>query len=118
MVDTTPIFFCKETHPKWGWLSQWYPIEFEHEGITYVTAEMWMMIQKAKLFDDQVSARIRNGSVRLPHDLHSQDSVQKMLETKNPQEHQDLGRKVANYDGKLWNQCQCLKTVPKRDITG
>jgi predicted NAD-dependent protein-ADP-ribosyltransferase YbiA (DUF1768 family) len=54
MVDTTPIFFWRETHPELGWLSQWYPVQFEHEGITYVTAEMWMMIQKAKLFNDEV----------------------------------------------------------------
>jgi predicted NAD-dependent protein-ADP-ribosyltransferase YbiA (DUF1768 family) len=27
-----------------------------------------------------------------------------MLKTENPKEHQDLGRKVVNYDGKIWNQ--------------
>ena len=54
MANSTPIFFWQETHPRWGWLSQWYAIEFEHDGITYVTTEMWMMVQKAKLFKDEV----------------------------------------------------------------
>jgi predicted NAD-dependent protein-ADP-ribosyltransferase YbiA (DUF1768 family) len=54
MTDNAPIFFWQETHPHWGWLSQWYAIEFEHDGITYVTTEMWMMVQKAKLFKDEV----------------------------------------------------------------
>ncbi|KAH8086865.1 hypothetical protein HD553DRAFT_308666, partial [Filobasidium floriforme] len=85
MADTSPIFFWRETHPRWGWLSQWYECEFEHDGIVYVTAEMWMMISKAKLFKDE-------------------DSVQKMLRTRSPKEHQALGRKVANYDAKIWNQ--------------
>lgn len=61
MVDTTPIFFWRETHPQWGWLSQWYECEFEHEGTVYVTAEMWMMIQKAKLFGDEVCSRVLTG---------------------------------------------------------
>jgi hypothetical protein len=54
MTDNAPIFFWQETHLHWGWLSQWYAIEFEHDGITYVTTEMWMMVQKAKLFKDEV----------------------------------------------------------------
>lgn len=37
-----------------GIYSQWYPSPFEHEGVKYATAEMWMMVQKAKLFKDEV----------------------------------------------------------------
>lgn len=29
-----------------------------------------------------------------------------MLGTRSPKEHQALGRKVANYDAKIWNQCE------------
>ena len=32
MADTSPIFFWRETHPRWGWLSQWYECEFEYDG--------------------------------------------------------------------------------------
>jgi hypothetical protein len=38
-----------------GFMSQWYSSPFEHEGIKYATAEMWMMVQKAKLFKDEVN---------------------------------------------------------------
>jgi predicted NAD-dependent protein-ADP-ribosyltransferase YbiA (DUF1768 family) len=29
-------------------------VPFEHDGVTYQSAEMWMMIQKARLFGDEV----------------------------------------------------------------
>ncbi|KAF2432804.1 DUF1768-domain-containing protein [Tothia fuscella] len=68
-----------------SFLSQWYPSPFTHEGTTYATAEMWMMIQKAKLFKDE-------------------EIASKMAATNDPKEHQALGRKVRNYDGKLWDE--------------
>jgi predicted NAD-dependent protein-ADP-ribosyltransferase YbiA (DUF1768 family) len=34
--------------------SQWYPASFIVEGITYKTAEHWMMAQKALLFGDSI----------------------------------------------------------------
>ena len=110
MVDTTPIFFWREIDPQWGWLSQWYECDFEHEGTVYVTAEMWMMIHKAKLFKDEVRLQIYYQPILSKTDLACrvlsvrQESVQKMLKTRSPKEHQDLGRKVANYDGRLWDQ--------------
>lgn len=49
-------------------MSQWYEDSFEVDGVTYLTAEMWMMIQKARLFGDEV--RVVNvkmkGSERAP----------------------------------------------------
>lgn len=36
-----------------------------------------------------------------------QESVQKMLKTSNPAEHQALGRKVRGYNGKIWDQREC-----------
>ncbi len=33
--------------------SQWYPARFEIGGIVYPTAEHFMMVEKARLFDDQ-----------------------------------------------------------------
>jgi predicted NAD-dependent protein-ADP-ribosyltransferase YbiA (DUF1768 family) len=37
-----------------GFMSQWYDSPWTHEGTDYSTAEMWMMVQKAKLFKDDV----------------------------------------------------------------
>ena len=54
MQATGPIFFWREFEKPYGFLSQWYECAFEHERVTFLTAEMWMMYQKAKLFDDEV----------------------------------------------------------------
>ena len=50
-----PIYFWREFEQPYGFLSQWYEESpFEVEGVTYQSAEMWMMIQKARLFGDEV----------------------------------------------------------------
>ncbi len=49
-----PVYFWREFEDPFGFMSQWYESSFEVEGVTYVSAEMWMMIQKAKLFGDEV----------------------------------------------------------------
>lgn len=49
-----PIFFWREFEEPYGFLSQWYDCTFEVEGVTYHNTEMWMMVQKAKLFGDEV----------------------------------------------------------------
>ena len=55
METNGPEYFWKPDG-KNGYLSQWYPSEFEHEGISYSKAEMWMIVQKAALFNDEVRA--------------------------------------------------------------
>lgn len=50
----SPIYFWREYDEPYGFLSQWYDCAFEHEGVRYHSAEMWMMVQKAKLFGDEV----------------------------------------------------------------
>jgi len=40
-------------------LSQWYPSSFAVDGLSYVTAEHWMMAEKARLFDDPEAPRER-----------------------------------------------------------
>ena len=52
--ETGPVYFWHEYDEPYGYLSQWYECAFEHEGNTYLTAEMWMMVQKAVLFGDDV----------------------------------------------------------------
>ena len=49
-----PIYFWREFEEPHGFLSQWYDSAFEVEDETYHSAEMWMMIQKARLFGDEV----------------------------------------------------------------
>ena len=60
-------------------LSQWYPCQFEVEGVTYTSAEQYMMAEKAKLFgDEEIRAEILN--------------------TDDPRMCKALGRKVKNFD--------------------
>lgn len=81
----SPIYFWREYDEPYGFLSQWYDCAFEHEGVRYHSAEMWMMVQKAKLFGDE-------------------EIAQSMLRAKTPKEHKSLGRKVRNFDHKLWDE--------------
>ncbi|KAK4996491.1 hypothetical protein LTR66_003907 [Elasticomyces elasticus] len=83
--DRGPIFFWREFEELYGFMSQWYMCPFEHEGTTYLSAEMWMMVQKARLFGDE-------------------DIATQMLATPTPAEHQALGRKVKGFDKQRWNE--------------
>lgn len=49
-----PVYFWREYEEPYGFLSQWYDSPFEVDGVTYASTEMWMMIQKARLFGDEV----------------------------------------------------------------
>ncbi|KAK5734433.1 hypothetical protein LTR17_008934 [Elasticomyces elasticus] len=84
-ADSGPLWFWREFEEPYGFLSQWYEFPFEVNGVTYLTAEMWMMIEKAKLFGDE-------------------ETAQKMMETTVPAEHQALGRKAKGFDRKKWDQ--------------
>ena len=55
-----PVFFWREFDEPYGFMSQWYDCTFEVDGVTYSSTEMWMMIQKAKLFGDEVIMRIES----------------------------------------------------------
>ncbi|WP_419869331.1 NADAR family protein [Chryseobacterium sp. CT-SW4] len=65
--------------------SQWYPCRFEENGITYKTAEHFMMAEKARLFNDQ-------------------ENLDKILASGNPKQAKSLGRKVKNFDPVVWDQ--------------
>ncbi|KAH7380798.1 hypothetical protein BKA66DRAFT_419836 [Pyrenochaeta sp. MPI-SDFR-AT-0127] len=81
--DSKPVYFWRPNDGN-GYLGQWYWSEFTVDGETYATAEMWMMVQKARLFNDEAIAK-------------------KMLATTDPKTHKGLGRKVKNFDGKRWD---------------
>ena len=78
------IYFWKTTD-KYGVFSQWYPSEFiDFEGVKYSSAEQYMMYQKALLFQDK-------------------ETAQEILKENNPKNIKALGRKIKNFDEKVWN---------------
>ena len=82
------LYFWGHTPPADGsinksCLSQWFDAGFEIDGITYQTAEHWMMACKARLFGDK-------------------DSLEKIIATKDPMQAKLLGREVKNFDAKTW----------------
>ena len=68
-----------------GIFSQWYKTCFKFNGREYVTAEQYMMSEKALLFEDF-------------------DSYKKIMEEDDPQKCKGLGRGVKNFDPKKWNE--------------
>ncbi|WP_300757317.1 NADAR family protein [Janthinobacterium sp.] len=67
--------------------SQWFPSPFSLSGVTYATAEHYMMAQKAALFGDTaVQARI--------------------VAAERPSEVKKLGREVANFDARVWAEAR------------
>lgn len=65
--------------------SQWFPFQFEENGIEYKTAEHYMMAGKAKLFND--------------HHI-----IEEILRADSPNQAKSLGRKVKNFDPQRWNE--------------
>lgn len=65
--------------------SQWFTGSFEENGITYKTAEHYMMAGKARLFNDP-------------------ETLEKILQAPSPNQVKSLGRKVKNFDPILWNE--------------
>lgn len=65
--------------------SQWFPFQFEENGIRYKTAEHYMMAGKAKLFSDN-------------------ETLEEILKSDSPNQAKILGRKVKNFDPKPWDE--------------
>eukprot|EP00484_Ammonia_sp_Unknown_P025308 CAMPEP_0197048512 /NCGR_PEP_ID=MMETSP1384-20130603/23848_1 /TAXON_ID=29189 /ORGANISM="Ammonia sp." /LENGTH=303 /DNA_ID=CAMNT_0042480655 /DNA_START=42 /DNA_END=953 /DNA_ORIENTATION=- len=68
-----------------GCFSQFYAAAFIVDNVQYFCAEQYMMAEKARLFKDEET---------LKHIL---------AERKEPANCKQLGRKVSNFDGKLWD---------------
>ncbi|WP_345621437.1 NADAR family protein [Streptomyces ziwulingensis] len=66
-----------------GCLSQWWPAPFTVDGVTYASAEHWMMAAKARLFRDP-EARAR------------------VLAARHPAEAKKAGRLVRGFDEAVW----------------
>lgn len=65
--------------------SQWFPAQFVVDGDIYLTAEHYMMAQKARLFGDN-------------------EVLEEILKCEHPSEAKKLGRRVRGFDNDLWNQ--------------
>ncbi len=64
--------------------SQWWPATFIVDGISYTTAEHWMMAKKALLFGDK-------------------EQFQNIISTDSPAKAKKFGRAVKNFDVELWS---------------
>ncbi|KAH7823109.1 putative NADAR family protein [Monocercomonoides exilis] len=79
------IFFWKESEDPYGIFAQWFTSPFVVDSIRYNTAEHWMMAEKARLFNDDVS-------------------LQNILKASTPRKAKELGRGVKNFNGTVWEQ--------------
>lgn len=68
-----------------GIYSQFFPCTFLEDGIRYTCAEQYMMAKKALLFNDM-------------------DSYNEILSLANPYKIKALGRRVKNFDQKIWDE--------------
>jgi ribA/ribD-fused uncharacterized protein len=90
------FFFWGHTPPKDGGtskscLSQWFPAPFSVDGVTYKTAEHWMMAEKARLFGDM-------------------EMLAEIIDAPDPHEAKKFGRKVRNFDADVWS-AKCFEIV-------
>jgi ribA/ribD-fused uncharacterized protein len=83
------VYFWGHTPAKNGvtstCLSQWYDTAFEVGGVKYHTAEQYMMAQKALLFNDA-------------------EVYDEIMAADNPRDYKKLGRKIRNFDSKVWDE--------------
>lgn len=64
--------------------SQWSPSKFTIDEVEYSCAEQWMMVSKARLFNDENTLKL-------------------IMEADLPSDQKKLGRKVAGFDVEKWN---------------
>ena len=68
-------------------LSHWWPSSFVVDGVTYASAEHFMMAEKARLFGDTVAQ-------------------EKIIAATSPSEAKRLGREIEGFDQETWNQAR------------
>lgn len=79
-----------------GCLSQWWPQPFVVDGITYGSAEHWMMAGKARLFGDTAT-------------------LERILGAPTAPEAKKLGRQVQGFDAGAWNGA-CFEIVAQGNV--
>jgi len=70
--------------------SQWFRSPFEIDGVSYATAEHYMMAEKASLFSESSKA--------------NEALIQKIVDATHPQKAKQLGRQVEGFDNDIWNK--------------
>jgi ribA/ribD-fused uncharacterized protein len=68
-----------------GPFSQWHHSPFKYHGLDFSCCEQFMMVSKALLFNDQVSAEA-------------------ILKEKQPSSQKSLGRSIKNFNEKIWDE--------------
>lgn len=66
-------------------MSQWWVAPFTENGMTYRTAEHYMMAHKALLFGDR-------------------ETAERIIKKESPKDVKDLGRQVKNFDPEQWDK--------------
>lgn len=84
------IFFWGHREAKNGEISkscfsQWWKSDFKREDKIYSCMEQYMMYEKAKLFDDENTAK-------------------QIMESNNPKDIKSLGKKAKNFNQNLWDK--------------
>lgn len=79
-----------------GCFSQWYPSVIRDGDLQFNCAEQAMMYRKAEFFGDE-------------------DSMEKIMLARHPQEQKALGRLVTNFDADRWNTV-CRDIVYKNNL--
>ena len=69
-------------------LSQWYGCSFDIDGVTYHTAEQYMMSQKALLFGDR-------------------EIYDRIMKAPSPDSYKKLGQQVRGFDEEKWKSERC-----------
>lgn len=76
--------------------SQWFPTPFEVDGVSYASAEHFMMAGKARLFDDA-------------------QTLERILVAATPADAKQLGRQVQGFDGAQWDAA-CFDIVVRGNL--
>lgn len=85
MITEQYTYFWKP-HDKNGFLSNWFYSPFNKNGIQFINSEQYFMWRKQQLFDSE--------NIKLESDI---------LNTTDSRIIKNLGRKVNNFDEKVWN---------------
>ena len=80
--EVDAFFFHKPEEPN-GYLSNWYPSQFDLDGMKFSSVEQYIMYRKCMVFGDESSAKA-------------------ILETEDTEMQQDIGRKASRYIGSVW----------------
>jgi len=92
-IASMSIYFFRP-HGKYGFLSNFYPVEFEKDNIWFANSEQAFVYSKCLTFEPT--------NIKL---------LKEILDEQNPHEVKKLGRNIKKYDEKVWNEIRYEKMV-------